>query len=63
MAAAGTDAAHMGIWERNMLTGALTWSEHVEPIFGRAPGTFAGTVTAYPRAGPPGRSGGHQAGL
>jgi two-component system, cell cycle sensor histidine kinase and response regulator CckA len=41
------DAAHMGIWEWNMLTGALTWSEHVEPIFGRAPGTFAGTATAY----------------
>ena len=41
------DAARMGTWNWNMLTNQITWSEHVEGIFGLEPGAFAGTYEAY----------------
>jgi PAS domain S-box-containing protein len=41
------DAAHMGTWDSNLLTGDLFWSESVEPLFGLAPGTFGGTREAF----------------
>src|SRR5919199_2051475 len=31
-----------GMWEWNMLTGQVVWSESFEPLFGLAPGTLAG---------------------
>ena len=41
------DAAHMGTWDSNLLTGELVWSESVEPLFGLAPGAFEGTREAF----------------
>lgn len=40
-------AAHMGTWDWDILTGAVTWSEHVEAIFGLPPGGFPGDYAAY----------------
>ncbi|MFC1974962.1 ATP-binding protein [Chloroflexota bacterium] len=40
-------AAQMGTWDWDIFTGKVTWSEHVEPIFGLQPGRFAGTYEAY----------------
>jgi PAS domain S-box-containing protein len=34
------DAALLGTWERNLLTGEDVWSERQEVLFGLAPGTF-----------------------
>lgn len=39
--------AHLGSWERDVVTGALSWSEESYRIFGLEPGTFAGTVEAF----------------
>lgn len=39
--------AHLGSWERNLVTGALRWSVESHRIFGVEPGTFAGTVEAF----------------
>ena len=41
------DAARMGIWEWDMRTGVVSWSEQVGALFGLAPGEFAGTYEAY----------------
>ncbi|MBI1879213.1 MAG: PAS domain-containing protein, partial [Chloroflexi bacterium] len=41
------EAACMGIWNWNILTGAMTMSSQVETIFGLAAGEFAGTYEAY----------------
>jgi two-component system cell cycle sensor histidine kinase/response regulator CckA len=40
-------AARVGTWEWDMATGHVTWSEQVAPIFGLAPGAFAGNFDAY----------------
>lgn len=41
------DAARMGTWERNLLTGEDFWSERQEALFGLAPGTFAATHQSF----------------
>ncbi len=43
------DAAQMGTWDWNLLTGQVKWSEHHEQLFGMAPGTFEGTDEAFVR--------------
>jgi PAS domain S-box-containing protein len=40
-------AGRMGVWEWNILTGAVTWSETLEALHGLAPGTFANSFDAY----------------
>jgi PAS domain S-box-containing protein len=40
-------AARIGSWDWDLLTGTLSWSEIIEPMFGFAPGTFPGTFEAY----------------
>jgi len=40
-------AAHVGIWEVDLATGAVRWSEMLETIHGMAPGTFGGTFQAF----------------
>jgi PAS domain S-box-containing protein len=40
-------AGEMGIWDWDMTTGAIQWSENLEPLHGLAPGTFAGTFEAF----------------
>lgn len=43
-------AAHMGMWNWNLLTGEIIWSPEHEQLFGLAPGTFDGryeTVAQY----------------
>ena len=40
-------ATHLGIWDWNILTGDIIWSDTVPPIFGLARGAFAGTYQAY----------------
>jgi PAS domain S-box-containing protein len=41
------DAARMGVWDSDLLTGRLIWSESMEALFGLAPGAFAGTRDAF----------------
>ncbi|MEW6496921.1 MAG: PAS domain S-box protein, partial [Cyanobacteriota bacterium] len=43
------DAAQMGTWDWNLLTGQVTWSETHEQLFGIASGTFEGTYEAFLR--------------
>ena len=38
------NAADVGIWEWNLHTDEVTWSDQVERIHGRIPGTFRGTA-------------------
>lgn len=40
-------AANIGSWDWNITTGKLVWSERIEPMFGFAPGQFAGTYEAF----------------
>ncbi len=40
-------AANIGSWDWNMATGKLVWSEQIEPMFGFAPGQFAGTYETF----------------
>ena len=40
-------AAKIGSWDWNIVTGKLVWSERIEPMFGFAPGRFAGTYEAF----------------
>jgi PAS domain S-box-containing protein len=40
------EAGHMGVWERDFVTGNLTWNNVTEQIFGLAEGTFEGTYEA-----------------
>lgn len=39
--------SHIGSWERDLVTGALRWSDESHRMFGIEPGTFAGTLEAY----------------
>ena len=41
------EAAHMGSWDSNLLTGELVWSDLVAPLFGLAPEDFEGTREAF----------------
>ncbi|RMG68701.1 MAG: PAS domain S-box protein [Calditrichaeota bacterium] len=40
-------AARMGIWEWDVTTDRVYWSENVEALFGLAPGEFKGTYQAF----------------
>lgn len=40
-------AANIGSWEWNIVTDRIVWSERIEPMFGLAPGRFAGTNEAF----------------
>jgi PAS domain S-box-containing protein len=41
------DAGRMGVWDWNIRTGALIWSDSLEPLHGLAPGTFGGTFEHF----------------
>jgi PAS domain S-box-containing protein len=41
------DAGRIGIWDWSIRTNDLVWSEHVERLFGLAPGEFEGTFEAF----------------
>jgi PAS domain S-box-containing protein len=41
------EAGSMGVWDWNLHTNALNWSDNLEPIHGFAPGTFDGTFAAF----------------
>jgi PAS domain S-box-containing protein len=41
------EAAHMGVWNHNLVSGKVEWSEELERIFGLRPGEFAGTSEAF----------------
>jgi PAS domain S-box-containing protein len=41
------DAGRTGIWDWNIPTNDLVWSEHVERLFGLAPEEFEGTFEAF----------------
>lgn len=41
------DAGQMGVWDWNISTGALEWSDSLEPLHGLAPGEFGGTFEAF----------------
>ncbi len=41
------DAGQMGVWDWDLATGGLTWSDSLEPIHGLAPGTFGGTFEDF----------------
>ncbi len=40
-------AGKMGVWERDLETDEVTWSENVEALFGLQQGTFGGSYQAY----------------
>ena len=50
------DAGRMGVWDWNVRTGDLKWSDSLEPLHGLAPGTFGGTFEHFQRLDSPGRS-------
>ena len=41
------DAGRIGIWDWNITTNELAWSDHVERLFGLAPDEFEGTFEAF----------------
>ncbi len=41
------DAGHMGVWDWNVRTGGLKWSDSLEPLHGIVPGTFRGTFDHF----------------
>ncbi|MBD2740196.1 PAS domain-containing protein [Coleofasciculus sp. FACHB-1120] len=41
------EAGRMGIWDWNILTGEMTWSDTLERMHGLVPETFAGTFAAF----------------
>ena len=43
------EAGRMGVWEWNLRTNAVWWSDGLEPIHGLEPGTFEGTLEAFQR--------------
>ncbi len=40
-------AARIALWERDIRTGSLQWSDVVDPMLGYAPGTFPRVITAW----------------
>jgi PAS domain S-box-containing protein len=41
------EAGQMGVWEWNIRTGAVHWSDNLESLYGLAPASFAGTFEAF----------------
>ena len=41
------DASHAGVWDWDVQTGVVTWSNRTEQLFGLAPGTFKRTYEAF----------------
>ncbi len=41
------EAGRMGVWEWNVRTNQIRWSDNLESIHGLAPGTFGGTLEAF----------------
>ena len=41
------EAAQLGTWNWNIETGAVSWSEKIEPLFGLKPGEFDGKYETY----------------
>jgi PAS domain S-box-containing protein len=41
------DAAGVGVWDWDVRTGALAWTESLEPLHGLEPGTFDGTLESF----------------
>jgi len=41
------EAGQMGVWEWNIHTGEVRWSEQLAPVLGLPPGTFGGTFEAF----------------
>jgi PAS domain S-box-containing protein len=41
------EAAHVGVWDRDMLTGRVQWSAELERMYGFGPGSFPGTYQAF----------------
>ena len=41
------EAGRMGVWEWNLRTNVVWWSDGLEPIHGLEPGTFEGTLEAF----------------
>ncbi|MFE1745293.1 PAS domain S-box protein [Coleofasciculus sp. H7-2] len=41
------EAAQMGIWDWNILTNQMTWTDNNEKLFGLAPGSFEKTYDAF----------------
>ena len=41
------EAGHMGVWDWNVATGQLRWTEQLESLHGTEPGSFDGTFTSY----------------
>ncbi len=41
------EAGKMGVWEWNIATGDVWWSDTLEPIHGLAPGRFSGTFAGF----------------
>lgn len=40
------EAANLGTWDWNLLTGSVQWSDNMEEVCGQAPGSFAGNLEA-----------------
>ncbi|BAZ48941.1 PAS/PAC sensor hybrid histidine kinase [Nostoc sp. NIES-4103] len=41
------NAAHMGLWDWNIVTNKVIWSENHELLYGLVPGSFPGTYEAF----------------
>lgn len=41
------EAAQMGTWDWDFVSGKITWSDNLEPLFGLAPGSFDGTYQSF----------------
>ncbi len=41
------EAGRMGVWEWNIASGAVWWSDTLEPLYGLAPGAFSNTFEAF----------------
>jgi PAS domain S-box-containing protein len=41
------NAGRMGVWDWNIRTGDIKWSDSLEPLHGLAPGTFGGTFEDF----------------
>jgi PAS domain S-box-containing protein len=41
------DAGRVGVWDLDLTTGEVRWSDGVGPLYGVAPGTFGGTYEAF----------------
>jgi len=41
------EAGRMGVWDWDVATGAITWSDSLEPIHGLARGAFPGTLEGF----------------